>query len=227
MLALMQSHFEGITRARFERDLGEKGWVVLVEDVAGRICGFSSLLVYRTAHQGAPIRVVYSGDTIVERGAWGSSVLPRTWIESVSRVAGSAGIGRTYWLLICSGYRTYRFLPVFWRAFWPRHDAATPPAAQALMDHLAAERFGECYERERGVVRFAAAPTLHDDLREVPTARLRDPHVAFFTARNPGSVRGDELVCLCELSPANLTRAGRRMLEPARWSARAPRGVVA
>jgi hypothetical protein len=30
-------------------------------------------------------------------------------------------------------------------------------------------------------------------------------YVAFFLSRNPGHAAGDELVCLTELSPANLT----------------------
>jgi hypothetical protein len=32
--------------------------------------------------------------------------------------------------------------------------------------------------------------------------------------RNPGHADGDELVCLAELSDANLTAAGRRMVRP-------------
>ena len=42
--------------------------------------------------------------------------------------------------------------------------------------------------------------------------RLRDPQVAFFARMNPGHARGDELACLTELSRANLTRAGQRMV---------------
>ena len=32
-----------------------------------------------------------------------------------------------------------------------------------------------------------------------------------FAALNPGHVRGDELACVTELTPQNLTSAGRRM----------------
>src|SRR5690349_23459155 len=42
--------------------------------------------------------------------------------------------------------------------------------------------------------------------------RLKDPHVSFFINANPGHVGGDELACLAELSRANLTPAGRRMV---------------
>jgi hypothetical protein len=48
-------------------------------------------------------------------------------------------------------------------------------------------------------------------LANVPAARLDDPYVAFFTERNTGHAEGDELVCVTELAPENLTAAGRRM----------------
>jgi hypothetical protein len=53
---------------------------------------------------------------------------------------------------------------------------------------------------------------LRQGVGDVTEARLRDPVVALFAARNPGHVDGDELACLCELSEANLTAAGRRVL---------------
>lgn len=199
MLALMQAHFDGVTATQFATDLAEKNWVILLEDGAGNIRGFSTLLVYESAV--APVRVVYSGDTIVDRAAWGSSVLARTWIAAVRELRAD------YWLLITSGFRTYRFLPVFWREFWPWWNA---PQVPPLLDALARERFGHCYED--GLVRFERPQVLRGELQEVPTGREVDPHIAFFTSRNPGWARGDELVCLCDLSPANLTAAGERMV---------------
>jgi hypothetical protein len=81
------------------------------------------------------------------------------------------------------------------------------------MNHLAVERFGRFYDRSRGLVCFPHAARLRDDLCRVPAGRLRDPHVAFFVTRNPGWRRGNELVCLCDVSRANLNRAGRRVIE--------------
>jgi hypothetical protein len=46
----------------------------------------------------------------------------------------------------------------------------------------------------------------------VPSGRERNPHTEFFLSKNPGYVNGDELVCLTELCPENLTAAGRRMM---------------
>jgi hypothetical protein len=61
----------------------------------------------------------------------------------------------------------------------------------------------------------------------VPAGRLRDPNVAFFMERNPDWTRGDELVCLCDLSRANLNRAGRRVVEAERRTNGAARSAMA
>jgi hypothetical protein len=123
--------------------------------------------------------------------------------------------GRYYWLLLTSGFRTYRFLPVFWREFFPCFERATPPDAQRLLDHLAHERFGAQYDSGSGLVRFTQQQRLRAELNRIPESRAAaDPHVNFFARRNPGCAQGDELVCLTELRPENLTAAGRRMVKP-------------
>ncbi|HSK76524.1 MAG TPA: hypothetical protein VLQ45_08695, partial [Thermoanaerobaculia bacterium] len=93
----------------------------------------------------------------------------------------------------------------------PRNETPTPPEARELLDFLARERFGARFSPETGIVRFSEPQVLREGLEEIPEGRLGDPHVAFFLERNPGWVRGDELVCLTELAEGNLTPAGRRM----------------
>ncbi len=211
MHGLLDAHFEGVSPEVFEKDLAEKNWVILLEDALGHIHGFSTLLHYRTLFDGRPVSVIYSGDTIVDREYWGSAVLPRTWIQSVNRLRARHPGDRLFWLLISSGYRTYRFLPLFWKAFFPHHDCATPADAQSLLDHIASERFGDAYHPVDGVVRFERPQVLREELLAIPPGKLEDPHIAFFAERNPGYVQGDELVCLTELAAENLTAAGRRM----------------
>ena len=210
MLRLLDAHFEGVTPPVFARDLAEKDSVLLLEE-AGRIRGFSTLLIYGSRFGGETATIVYSGDTIVEPGAWGSSALARCWIGSVRALAELHPRRRLYWLLLTSGFRTYRFLPVFWRDFYPRFDGGTRPELGSRLALLAAERFGARYVPALGVVRFESPQVLREGLAGVPPARLQDPHVAFFLERNPGFVHGDELACLTEISFENLTAAGRRM----------------
>jgi hypothetical protein len=209
MLALLDSHFRGVTPERFAADLEDKNWILLLEDERG-LRGFSTLSIYETTGPtGEPLTVIYSGDTIVEKGAWSTAALPKSWIAAVRTLRERYPLGRLIWLLLTSGFRTYRFLPVFWRDFWPRHDAPMPAEVRELRDHLARERFGALYDS--GIVRFPAPQVLREGLDEVPEGRLRDPHVAFFLEANPGWVCGDELVCVTELTEGNLTPAGRRM----------------
>jgi hypothetical protein len=213
MHGLLDRHFAGVTREQFDRDLAEKNWALLLHDPDGALVGFSTMLVYETRVDDAPVSVVCSGDTIVDPSAWGAPTLPREWIAAVNRLRASAyPNGPLYWLLITSGFRTYRLLSTFWRTFYPRFDAPTPADQQRLLDVLAAERFGGAYDAASGIVRFARPQVLRPHLAGIPPQRLDDPHVAFFAQRNPGHARGDELACLCELAESNLTRAGQRMV---------------
>jgi hypothetical protein len=211
MYGLLAASFEGVTRERFAADLAEKTWALLLEDEAG-LRGFSTLLLYESSPPGEGVcTVVYSGDTIVDSAAWGSAALPRCWIAAVRRLREEYPRGRLWWLLLTSGFRTYRFLPVFWKDFWPRWDAPTPPEARARLDFLAEERLGGLYVKDLGVVRFPEPQRLRGDLSAVPEGRLADPHVSFFFAKNPNWREGDELACLTEIAEENLTAAGRRM----------------
>jgi hypothetical protein len=211
LFALLSAHFQGVSRERFAADLAEKNWILLLEE-AGRLRGFSTLRIYETDGPGGePLTVIYSGDTIVEQGAWATAALPKSWIAAVRALRERHRRGRLLWLLLTSGFRTYRFLPVFWRDFWPRPGTETPPEIRALLDHLARERFGTLFDAAAGVVRFPEPQVLRAGLDAIPEGRLADPHVAFFLAQNPGWTQGDELVCLTELAESNLTPAGRRM----------------
>jgi hypothetical protein len=213
MFALLAQHFAGVAREQFERDLAEKNVILTLRDAAtGALTGFSTMLLYETNVNGAPVSVVCSGDTITDPAAWSSAALPREWIAAVNRLRESYPNGPYYWLLLTSGFRTYRLLSTFWQRFYPRHDQQPPPDQKRLLAALAAERFGDRYDADSGIVRFERPQVLRPHLAGIPPQRMDDPHVAFFARRNPGHARGDELACLCELNEDNLTRAGRRMV---------------
>ena len=220
MYGLLAGHFEGVTRERFAADLADKTWALLLEDEGG-LRGFSTLHLYESSPSGEEVcTVVYSGDTIVDPAAWGSAALPRCWIAAVRRLRKEHPRGRLWWLLLTSGFRTYRFLPVFWKSFWPRWEAPMPPEVRTRLDFLAREKAGDLYLKEEGIVRFPEPQKLRGELVEVPEGRLADPHVVFFLEKNPGWREGDELVCLTEIAEENLTAAGRRM-----WNSTAARPV--
>jgi hypothetical protein len=213
MFHLLTQHFTGVTSEQFARDLAEKNLMILLRR-SETLVGFSTLLAYTTTFDGEAVNVIYSGDTIVTPDAWGTTALPRAWVAGVEASRARLPSGRCFWLLLTSGFRTYRFLPVFWRDFFPRFDVFTPPRTRQLLNHLAQERFGPQFDSARGIVRFAQPQKLRGRLNGVPSGRENDPHVAFFLSRNSEYAEGDELVCLTELCPENLTLAGRRMMRP-------------
>jgi hypothetical protein len=213
MLRLFQTFYDQVEPALFLRDLAQKDQVILLRDEEqGVLRGFSTLALYERCIHGQRMSVVYSGDTIVEPDYWGTPELPSHWIKSV--LALSFELAQPlYWLLIASGYKSYRFLPVLYREFYPCYLRPTPADAQALIDALAADRFGADYDARSGIVRFRQGATpLRPGLAEVSAERLRNPHIRYFVARNPGHVEGDELVCLTRIHPDNFTPAGLRMV---------------
>src|SRR5262245_40054495 len=167
MFGLLTRHFDGVTRWQFDQDLAEKNWVILLQ-CGRRLVGFSTLLAYESSCDGEPVSVVYSGDTIVEPEAWGSNALARAWIACVRDLRGSYPRGKYYWLLLTSGFRTYRFLPVFWKEFYPRHDHPIPAVEQTLLRRLARERFGSQFDPATGLVRFHQPQRLRNGLSSVP-----------------------------------------------------------
>ena len=212
MQRLMARHFHGVDRRAFEADLAAKDWVLrLFED--NKLVGFSTLAVDAAVAVGdRGVNVIYSGDTIMEPQAWSSLALPKSWIQLVERITTSLPALPCYWLLISSGFRTYRFLPVFWQEFWPRFDRPTPPEQQTLLETLAERRFGTQFNPCKGVVQLQHPHRLRSHLKRGADRRSEgDPHIAFFAQSNPQWELGDELVCLAELSRENLTPAGKRI----------------
>ncbi len=208
MFALLESYFEGVDRAVFERDLAEKEWIVLLRDAIGRVDGFSTLMRMDVDD----VTVFFSGDTVVARHRWGTYDLPRFWAKHVFSVARDLAPRESYWFLISSGYRTYRYLPVFFREFYPSYARPTPDGVRSLIDRIARAKFNGSYDAATGVVRLATPAPLRAGVSD-PEERIdRDPHVRFFVEANPNHAAGDELACLVRVSPDNVTPAGQRMI---------------
>jgi len=212
MHRLFRAHFQARDTDAFFRDFNRKQFVIQILDGEDRLQGFSTITSYRTSYRGRTVGVVYSGDTIITPECWGTSALPRAWLQVVMEMA--PNLPRPlYWLLLSSGYKTYRFLPVFFRRFFPGFDDETPEEVRGLINRLAQELAGGQFNAEKGIIRFQHGATpLRPGVAELDERRLKDPHTAFFLECNPGHMEGDELVCLAEISDENLTRGGRRIL---------------
>jgi hypothetical protein len=202
---LFRQYYLYVDRQTFDRDQAEKDWVLLLYDGAGRVRGFTTLKLYELEVHGRPLRAVFSGNTIIDREFWGGQELVATWCRFMAELKRQAVTVPLYWFLVCSGYRTYLYLPLFFREFYPRYHRETLEFEQALIDALGGMKFPGEYDG--GVVRVRRPrECLRPELAEPRPTKLSNPHVRFFFESNPGYCHGDELVCLTEFSLANTRR---------------------
>ena len=214
MYALYSHYYEATDRDRFEQDLAQKTHTMFLYDESSTLRGFSTLALYPFSLENTTCQVVFSGDTIIHDDYWGQQVLPMKWIELTGTFKSRQPDVPLYWFLIVKGYRTYRYLPLFAKEYYPNHRGATPQPMQSILDALARARFGDCYDAARGVIHFEESRGhLSAGWVDVPERVADRPDVQFFLQNNPGHVRGDELACITELSLDNLRRRARAYFE--------------
>ena len=218
MYQLLEAYFQNTSVQQFANDLAEKDTVILLRDPEdARVVGFSTLMKIEITIENRNVVGFFSGDTIIAREHWGSSLLARLWVTTVfreaDRIRQRSPDTLFYWFLISAGYKTWRYLPTFFVAYAPHPDVQQSPFDRQVVQTLAAKKFGDDYHADAGIVRFRRANPLRPGVAQVTERRLRDPLVEFFIRMNPGHGQGDELVCLVPISYSNLTPAGQRMLK--------------
>jgi hypothetical protein len=214
MFALMDRHYDNIDRDTFESDLAEKDWIIRINDPdTGALVGFSTQVLLSAQVNGRPITALFSGDTVVAREHWGDSALARIWGRHALELIDADPERELYWFLIAKGYKTFRFLPLFFREFGPHPDRPITIAARTIRDTLGRLKFPHSYDEDRGIV--VAGPTsdrLRPGIADITPERTRDRFVRFFAEHNPGHIRGDELACLAPLTRENFTAAAYRVI---------------
>ena len=156
MFRLMDRYYIGMARDVFESDLDEKRWVLQIVESDTRILrGFSTQMLLKIELAGRPIRALFSGDTIMDHRFWGHNPLAQAWGRlALTLIDQCLATGHElYWYLIVKGYKTYRFLPVFFQEFYPRYHARTPDWAAAMLDKLGREKFSRHYDAQSGIIR--------------------------------------------------------------------------
>jgi hypothetical protein len=215
MFELMEQSYENKDRKLFDADLDAKQWVILVRRPAGDcIVGFSTQVLLQCRVGSESVTALYSGDTVVDRGHWGDPALAHAWGNFAMRLIDQhlAKRGDLYWFLTSKGFRTYHYLPLFFRQYFPREGVGAPSNERAIIDALARHVGGGQYDPQRGIIR--ASDRSDFVRREVAYSgsRTMNVHVRTFCELNPGYERGDELCCLAPLSRENFTRAAYRVI---------------
>ncbi len=214
MFELMCMFFNGVEKDKFSRDLSEKKWVVVLQDTdSGEIFGFSTQTILEERIDSTPVKVIFSGDTIVHRDyRFGEKGLMKAWAELVSSLMIKYQGVKFYWYLISMGYRTYRFLPVFFKEFYPRYDKETPEFEKKVIDAFASSKYPDEYDSKMGIIHTRSNGYLKPGVGDITEELLKDQHIEFFVKRNPLHAEGEELACIAELVKDNLNPVAFRML---------------
>jgi hypothetical protein len=203
MAGIYLSIYDGSSEALFLHDLANKDEALLVY-AGNELVGFTTLRMFEREWEGRRIGVVYSGDTVVERHHWGQQALAFSWIGRMGRFKSEHPDVPLYWFLLVKGHRTFRYLPLFSRSFYP-HWSIDRSDLKPLADSLASEMFPGDYNPATGVVEFSPSQGhLKPELAMPPAEDLDRDGVRFFLERNPGFHRGHELVCVCEVEEHNM-----------------------
>lgn len=213
MLVLMQTYYDGVHPSEFFRDLSEKHWVITLRTPSGEVCGFSTQVLLPVPGHFDSL-ALFSGDTIIAAAYRGRNDLAGLWGRLALEQIDLFPDKKLYWFLISKGYKTYRYLPLFFGEYYPRHGVVTPPTLSNLIHALAGGKFGDRYDSTQGIVRANERGChLRAEVAPVLSHRLRDPDVSFFVESNPCHALGDELCCLAPLNRQNFTPVAYRVIE--------------
>lgn len=210
MFALFAQSYAATSWERFSEDLSWKQYAGVLRDEEGQIQGFTTIALNPHSFN-ADYDILYSGDTIISPEHWGSQELVRGFCRTAGRFL-SARRRRLYWYLISKGHRTYLYLPLFCRRFFPDRRGEDAELAKIAAD-CSRFLFADSWKEELGILQFAQSHgQLTPELARSTLERSGHEDIAFFLEKNPGFERGDELVCVTELSPENLRGIAKRYL---------------
>jgi hypothetical protein len=214
MYALMAACYANIQRIAFEADLDAKHWVMQLRSRAtGELVGFSTQVLLQVEVSNTAVDALYSGDTVVARRHWGDPALAHVWGNFALDLINRNTSRPLYWFLTSKGFRTYRFLPLFFHEFYPRTGIPTPSRERAVLDALGRHVAPTRFDRGSQIIRTDGAKDFLKPEIGAPQSRMtNDRHVRFFVENNPGHARGDELCCLAPLNAGNFTKAAYRMI---------------
>ena len=221
MFLLMKKYYENMKKDKFLADLYDKNDIFLIFENE-ELKGFSTIkkmelnIENNKDSEKKRIAGCLSGDTIIEKGfSWGIE-FQKEWIkycllESEKNIKNGV---KTYWFLISKGIKTYMYLPTYFKNFCPKVDYVESEIEKKIKDIYAKKIYGSRYCTENGIVKNDGT---NDFLREnvvvLSEKQLKNKNIQFFLEKNPDYKKGDELVCLAEISFENLTNLGKRVLK--------------
>ena len=205
MFELLNNYFINVYFKYFEEDLREKQWVIILRDeINSEIQGFSTQMILKVSMNGSEYKALFSGDTIIERKYWHQTELIRIWGKLALRLIEEYPKDELFWFLISMGYRTYKFLPLFFKEFYPCYNKPMPVSVKNILDAFAYTKYPQEYNAQKGVIRLQGHQMrLKEGISDIRENLLKNLHINYFIKLNPFYYQGDELACIARLSKDN------------------------
>lgn len=193
----------------FCRDIREKETITLLMNNENKaLIGFSTY----DCIEYSDFSVLFSGSTVVDEQYRNESALMEGFLsicaEKIQQFRGKP----VYWHLISMGFRTYRFLPLFFNEYFPSCENYSS-RLKIILDIVSVERFGSHYNSSTGIVSIPDSERLKPEYAVIPENRKRNRHIAFFLEQNPLYWKGDELSCIAEISVNNMKSIPQKILK--------------
>ena len=214
MYGIYSQYYENTSWDLFLRDLSKKtGVFLLVCPKEQRVVGFSTIVVNEMVVNGENARMIFSGDTIIERAYWGSRALQLAFFRYVLMEKARHPRQAIYWLLISKGFKTYLLLANNFTNYYPNPENRDAYLAE-VVDAYCQQVFPEYFDADKRILDFGHDyQCLKGDVADItPELLATNDKIRFFAQRNPEWQRGTELPCVGVLNTENLYKYVLRLL---------------
>lgn len=215
MFSLMDQSYNNVSMELFLADLDKKKYIGLIRDPEEKIQGFTTFAVMKMGSRAQKYGIIFSGDTIIAPEHWGTQVLMKGWCETVGSIVAQKRDITWYWYLLSKGHRTYLYLPFFFSTYYPSlNPSKRDKEYMQIADEVSKVLYPTYWKKDQGVIEFTDSHgELVPELAEATFKKSKSSLVQFFLEKNPQFYKGNELVCITEISPENAIRSAKTFIE--------------
>lgn len=213
LFSLMEKYYNNVAYNNFLNDLFQKDVLLLLKNYQGEIKGFTSVKIYEFNLKNKLIKIVYSGDTIVDKTYTWEFELHKSWGNYVFGLVACDSNIEYYWILLSKGPKTYKFLPTYFKSFYPSVNEPIPSFEEEIIHAFGKFKFPVEFDPLSGIVyNYGNRDFLKSQEAIVTKSSKKNKHTQFFLSKNPDYSLGNELVCITKLSFNNLKKSYNRFL---------------
>lgn len=217
MYQLFIQYYDNADFDTFKTDLNKKDAVFMIRRKDNNdIAGFSTIVKKKIdgLKKGRNSYAVFSGDTIVGKEFWGTTVLHFTAVRYIIMEKLKNPASSIYWFLICKGYKTYLIMANNFNNYYPRFDNEDDPKMKGVLRTLCMKFFPEYYDEKSGLLIFGdSSMKLKENVAEITEEmKKKNSKIKYFEKMNPTWQNGTELPCTVELTFASILSGAARQV---------------